>query len=238
MKTTARALLGLLLVCACGSREAGTQLHLTLDFRPARSARTEGATRQFLNDRGDAIRLTQARVTLSSVEIAACQTSAAWRWLRALSPVGTAHAHSASNPQRLGTPHVSGLERADGEALALGTLEPPPGRYCRAHLVFAPADEDAEGLARYADMEGRTVVLEGEWTPATGGAPRAFRVESTGVFNADVALDAVALTPESLEAVRTVHLAYDQWLDGVDLAAPDASDRVLRNVARAVTLGP
>ena len=238
MKTSALAWLALLLVCACGSREVGTQLHLTLDFQPARAARTEDGSRHFLNDRGDGIRLTRARVTLSSVEIAACQTSAAWRWLRALSPVGTAHAHSASNPQRLGTPHVSGLERADGEPLALGTLEPPPGRYCRAHLVFAPADADAEGLARHADMEGRTVVLEGEWTPAAGGAPRAFRVESAGVFNADVALEDVALLPESLEAARTVHLAYDRWLDGVEPTSDEAREQVLRNLARSVTISP
>ena len=30
-------------------------------------------------------------------------------------------------------------------------------------------------------------------------------------------------------------LTYDRWLDGVDLAAPDVSEQVLRNVARAVT---
>jgi len=235
MKTPARLLL-LLTLGACGTREEGTRFHLGLDFRPAREARAEGTARQFVNDRGDSITLTRARVTLSSVELFPCPTSGAWKWLRMLSPVGTAYAHSASSPQRLGTPHVNGLELADGEPVTLGTLHPAPGRYCRAHLVFAPADADAEGLGLHGDMEGRTLMLEGEWTPAAGGAPRRFHVESAGLFNADVALDGVVLSEESLEASRTLHLTYDQWLDGVDLASPEASEQVLRNVARAVTI--
>jgi|GEM_PF-343488 len=235
MKTPASHLFILLTLCACGSREEGTRFHLDLDFRPAREARTDGTARQFVNDRGDHITLTRARVTLSSVEIFACQTSTAWKWLRALSPIGTAHAHSESSPQRLGIPHVNGLDLADGESVMLGTLHPAPGRYCRAHLVFAPADADAEGLGTHGDMEGRTLMLEGEWTPAGGGTARSFHLESAGVFNTEVVLDGVALSEESLEASRTLHLTYDQWLDGVDLASPEASEQVLRNVARAVT---
>ncbi|ATB33487.1 hypothetical protein [Melittangium boletus] len=102
-------------------------------------------------------------------------------------------------------------------------------------MVFAPADADAEGLATHEDMEGRTLMLEGEWTPAGGGTSRSFHLESNGVFNTEVVLDGVALSEESLEASRILHLTYDQWLDGVDLASPDASEQVLRNVARAVT---
>ncbi len=234
-KTLASWLLLTALGAACGMREEGIRFHLALDFRPARETRAEGTARQFLNDRGDRITLTRARVTLSSVEIHPCATSGAWRWLRALSPVGTAHAHSEGTPRRLGIPHINGLELADGEPVALGTLRPPPGRYCRAHLVFAPADADAEGLARHGDMEGRTLMLEGEWIPAGGGAPRRFHVESDGVFNAEVSLDGVDLSEDTLEAGRTLHLTYDRLLDGVDLAAPDVSEQVLRNVARAVT---
>jgi hypothetical protein len=240
MKTPTPLLLALLALCACGSRDEGTQLHLGLDFRPDGNVRTEGTTREFLNDRGDRITLRRAQLTLSSVELLACQTSSAWKWLRALSPIGTAEAHSKSSPQKLGTPYVTGPGPADGEVLALGTLRPPPGSYCRAHLVFAPADADAEGLDSRPDMVGKTFLLEGEWLPAEGGPARAFHLETDGLINAEVMLEGLTLTPDALEASRTLHLAYDRWLDGMDLGASGTrvTDEVLRNVARSVTLQP
>ncbi|MCY1078469.1 hypothetical protein [Archangium lansingense] len=228
----------LLALCACGTREEGLQLHLELDFRPARQAKAEGSTREFTNNQGDRITLTRAHVTLSSVEIIPCQTSSAWRWLRMLSPIGTAHAHEANTPRRLGTPHVSSLERPDGEPLALGTLEPPPGNYCRARLVFAPADADAEGLVPEVNMVGRTLLLEGQVLPADGGPVRPFRLESASLINAELSLEGLSLSPDAMETSRTLHLAYDRWLDGVDLASPEASEQVLRNVAASATLTP
>lgn len=228
----------LLALCACGSREEGIRLHLALQLRPARQVQSEGSTRQFTTAQGAQLTLTRAHVTLSSVEIFPCQTSSAWRWLRLLSPIGTAEAHEAGSPRRLGIPHVSGLELADGEALALGTLEPPPGSYCRARLVFAPADEDAEGLAPGMDMEGKTLLLEGQLVPSGGGPARNFHVETPSLMNAEVWLEGLALTPDALEASRTLHLAYDTWLDGVDLASPEAAEQVLRNVASSATIGP
>jgi hypothetical protein len=133
---------------------------------------------------------------------------------------------------------VIGLERPDGEALALGTLQPPPGTYCRAHLVFGPADADAEGLPAGAGMVGKTLLLEGERVPAGGGAAQPFRLESTSVGNADVMLEGLSLTADALEASRTLHLAYDRWLDGVDLASAEASEQVLRNVASSAAVEP
>ncbi|OJH35748.1 hypothetical protein [Cystobacter ferrugineus] len=240
MKTSSPLLLALLTLCACGYREEGTRLHLGLDFRPAKEVRAEGTTREFLNDRGDRIRLHRARVTLSAVEIFACQKSTAWKWLRALSPIGTAEAHSEGSPRKLGTPYVMGLGPADGEALALGTLRPPPDSYCRVHLLFAPADADAEGLGEHPDMEGKTLVLEGERIPAEGGPAVPFHVETSDIINTEVTLGGLTLSPESLEASRTLHLAYDRWLDGVDsvAAGSSATEQILRNLAGSVTVQP
>lgn len=228
----------LLALCACGSREEGIRLHLALELHPSRPVQTEGSVRQFTTAQGDQLTLTRAHVTLSSVELFPCQTSSAWRWLRMLSPIGTAEAHEAGSPRRLGTPHVSGLELADGESLALGTLEPPPGSYCRARLVFAPADEDAEGLAPGMDMAGRTLLLEGQLAPSGGGTARPFHLETASLTNAEVWLEGLSLSQEALEASRTVHLAYDTWLDGVDPASPDAAEQVLHNVARSASISP
>lgn len=228
----------LLALCACGSREEGIRLHLSLQLRPSRQVQAAGSARQFTTAQGEQLTLSRAHVTLSSVEIFPCETSSAWRWLRMLSPIGTAEAHEAGSPRRLGIPHVSGLGLADGEALALGTLEPPPGSYCRARLVFAPADEDAEGLAPGMGMEGKTLLLEGQLVPSDGGPARPFHLETASLTNAEVWLEGLSLTPEALEASRTLHLAYDTWLDGVDPESPDAAEQVLRNVARSATLDP
>ncbi|ATB39866.1 lipoprotein [Cystobacter fuscus] len=240
MKTSAPLLLALLALCACGYREEGTRLHLGLDFRPAGDVHTQGSTREFLDDRGDRIVLRRAHVTLGAMEIFPCQRSSAWKWLRALSPIGTAEAHSEGSPRKLGTPYVVGLTLADGEALALGTLRPPPDSYCRVHLVFAPADADAEGLGTQPDMEGKTLVLEGERIPADGGPTVPFHLETSDVINAEVSLEGLTLSPESLEANRTLHLAYDQWLDGVDFVATggSATNQILSNLARSVSLQP
>ena len=237
MKRLSSCLLLLVLV-ACGSREEGTQLHLHLEFLSTRQATADGAVRQFTTAQGEHITLRRASVTLSSLEIFPCEPSALGRWLRLLSPIGTAEAHVAGSPRLLGTPHVSGLDQPDGAPLTLGTLRPPPGRYCRARLVFAPADADAEGLSAQSDMVGKTLVLDGEATPAGGGAARPFHVETTELINAEVSLEGLALSEDALEASRTIHLAYDQWLDGVELGSAGTAGAVLRNVARSTTLQP
>ncbi len=225
-------------LAGCGSREEGVRLHLWLAHLPAQEAQVEGPTRHFTNDLGEHITLSRAHVTLSSVEIFPCATGSAWRWLRHLSPVGTAHAHSESNPQRLGVPHVSGLERPDGEALALGTLRPPPGSICRARLTFAPADADAEGLSAAADMEDKTLRLEGSFSPAEGGPSQPFLLESSGVFNVELSVEALTLSADTREADLVIHLAYDRWLDGASPSAPEASAQALRNVGQSAVIAP
>ena len=237
-----KALLGTLCLLSglagCGSREEGLRLHVELVHRAERMVLTEGASRSFTTNLGDRITLRRAFVALSSVELLPCPEPAAWRWLRELSPVGTAYAHSASSPRQLGTPHVSTLERGDGEALELGTLRPPPGRYCWMHLVFSPADADAEGLPADGSMEGRTLVLEGEVLAADSQAPSPFRVESSGLINVELPLVELTLPPEQWEGRQLITLAYDRWLDGVSPLAPGASDEVLRNVANSAALPP
>jgi hypothetical protein len=238
MKTLLAPVLLLLTLCACGSREEGVRLHLGLVLESARGAQAEGTARTFLNGQGDRVTFTRAYVTLESVELRQCpRTSRAWRWLRALSPIGTAEAHTVTNPLRLGTPHVSGLAQAEAAALELGTLQPPAGSYCRAFLVFAPADADAEGLPSDVDMKGKTLLLEGELVPAAGGAARSFRLESSGLVNVDLALDGLTLSADAPEASRVITLAYDRWVDDIDLASAEAAQRVLENVASTATVG-
>jgi hypothetical protein len=222
----------------CGSREEGLRLHLGLVHRAGRGAQVEGSSRHFTNDRGERITLSRAYLTVSSVELIACPSLSTWRWLSRLSPVGTAHAHSESSPRRLGTPHVSSLERPDGELLVLGTLRPPPAAYCRARLVLGPADADAEGEPAQAGMVGKTLRLEGTFAPATGEPVQPFTLESSAVANAELPLEALHLSEETPESHQLITLAYDRWLDGLSPLEPGAAAQALRNAAASAQVAP
>jgi hypothetical protein len=227
-----------LILTGCGWREEGLRLHLGLTHHAVRGARSEGASRHFTTDRGERITLSRAYVTVSSVELIPCPSLSASRWLRQLSPVGTAHAHSESNPRRLGTPHVSSLARSDDEALELGTLHPPPDTYCRVRLVLGPADADAEGEPLLAGMVGKTLLLEGTLDPATGEPAQPFTLESRGVANAELPLEALRLSGESPESHVLITLAYDRWLDGLSVLEPGADAQALRSVAASASIAP
>ncbi|MFP2910506.1 hypothetical protein ACLESD_36805 [Pyxidicoccus sp. 3LFB2] len=242
-RVLAVALLGLT-ACAGGEREEGMVLTLGLTTARARPTVEAGGPRTLVNDRGLRASFTRALVTLGSVELLPCETSGWRRLLRGLSPVSTAWAHSVSSPRRLGTPHVLGLERADGEVTALGTLRPPPGRYCRARLTFQPADADAEGLAAAAegpepmDMVGHSLHLRGTLSAPDSGEAQPFDVSVRGQTSVDVVLDGLTLSEEQPEAALVFTLAWDVWLDGVTSGAPPSRVDLLGNVARSASHQP
>jgi hypothetical protein len=221
----------------CGWREEGLRLHLEIAHHAERGVRLEGGLRSFTTDRGELITLSRAYLTVSSVELIPCPAPSAWRWLRQLSPVGTAYAHSESNPRRLGTPHVSSLERADGEPLELGTVHPPPATYCRALVVLGPADADAEGAPLEGGMMGKTLWLEGTATVA-GEPARPFLLESSAIATVELPLEALRLSEEAPESRQLITLAYDRWLDGLSALEPGAATQVLRNVAASASMAP
>ncbi|RKG85529.1 hypothetical protein [Corallococcus terminator] len=225
----------------CGERVDGVHVTLGLEHRAtSHGVEASGGERSFTRTDGQTLTLTRGYVTLGSVELKPCEEALGWRLLRAVSPIGTAHAHSTGSPRLLGTPHVSGLERPDGNVLTLGTLRPAPGRYCRARLTFEPADTDAEGLALAADsgvdMVGRTLWLEGTRVPAGGGEPQPFRLVTSNIASVEVVLDGLTLSEEEPVAERTFVLAWDRWLASVDLESQGAAATVLDTVARSVAM--
>jgi hypothetical protein len=225
---------------ACGERVEGVHVALGLEHRATTpGVQASGGERSFTRPDGQTLTLTRGYVTLGSVELKPCEAALGWRLLQALSPIGAAHAHSTGSPLRLGTPHVSGLERPDGNVLALGWVRPPPGRYCRARLTFEPADADAEGLSSVAsgvDMVGRTLWLEGTRTPSGGGEPRPFRLVTSNLATVDVVLNGLTVSEEEPAAERTFVLAWDAWLATVDLDSEGAATAVLDTVARSVAM--
>ncbi|NOK33779.1 hypothetical protein [Corallococcus exercitus] len=230
--------LGLLCaLSACGERVDGMRVTLGLEHRAAHGVQAASGERSFTRADGQTLTLTRGYVALGSVELKPCEEALGWRLLKALSPIGTAQAHSVGSPLKLGTPHVSGLERPDGNVLTLGTLRPPPGRYCRARLTFEPADADAEGLpGGDVDMVDHTLWLEGTRVPAGGGEPQPFKLVSSNIATVDVVLDGLTLSEDEPTAERTFALAWDTWLATVNLESRDAAASALDTVARSVAM--
>jgi len=230
----------LLLLAACGGGERieGMSLSLGITTARTRSAPVPSSGRTLVTDAGAEATLSGARFTLGSVELLPCE-STGWRWQRlwdALSPVGTAWAHTVSSATRLGTPHVITLRDRDGEVLPLGELRPAPGRYCRARLTFEPADDDAVGLsdAQGSDMVGLSLHVSGTVAGADGATP--FDVKARGRSSVDVSLDGLELSEDAPRATRVFTLAWDSWLDGLAPGGSPGNLDVLGNVARSASL--
>ncbi|MFP2958174.1 hypothetical protein ACLEPN_10135 [Myxococcus sp. 1LA] len=226
--------------CGGGNHEAGMTLDLSLITARARPISGAAGARELMNDQGSRAVLTSGFVTLGSVELMPCAELGWKRLLRQLSPVGTAWAHTVSNPTRLGTPHVVSLGNEDGTVIRLGQVRPPPGRYCHARLTFEPADDDAEGLAAAAqgdapvDMVGRSLHLRGTLATGQDGEPQPFEASFQTRATVDVLLEWVTLSEEQPHAELVFALSWDTWLDGVNAEQPPANVDLVGNVARSV----
>jgi hypothetical protein len=220
----------------CGSTEGGTRLYVGIEHHFAGSSpvlHAEDAPRQFTTDLGHEVTLEQGYVTLSAVELFACEDGHASFWQelrRSLTLIPEAHAHSEpSSDLELTVPVVDDLLRADGEAHVFGQLSPPAGEYCRVQLTFGAADSDAEELPATPDMVGVTLHLSG--TVLSGvAAPQPFTYRSSGglirsmdLVDASGASAPLVLDGGHPEADLVVGLVYDTWLDGLALDSATAS---------------
>ncbi|WP_426755581.1 hypothetical protein [Myxococcus sp. Y35] len=227
--------------CGGGSREDGMTLDLALTTGRARPISGAAGARELMNDQGVHAVLTSGFVTLGSVELLPCAEVGWKRFLRQLSPVGTAWAHhTVGNPTRLDIAHVVSLGSSDGTVIPLGSLHPPPGRYCHARLNFEPAGDDAEGLSAAAqgdapvDMVGRSLHLRGTLSTGQEGEPQPFEVSFQTRASVDVLLEWVTLSEAEPHAQLVFALTWDTWLDGVSAEQPPANVDLVGNVARSV----
>ena len=124
-----------------------------------------------------------------------------------------------------------------GGTLALGTLPPPPGRYCGVRLALAPADGDAMGLPD-TSMEGLSIRLEG-FFQMPGQEPTPLGVSTTMAASAPASLALTLGDDGQRSATLTVRLSGEHWLDGIDLAtasADELSQAVVKAVAGSLTV--
>lgn len=100
--------------------------------------------------------LESASLALGSVELVACEGAAD---VQSTSTGTLSLLHVEGSPTLLGISAILDLKSA-GAAIALGALQPPPGRYCSIRQRYFAADVDAIGLTASHDV-GSTLVVRG-----------------------------------------------------------------------------
>lgn len=148
-----------LLSIACASEQAGIEVEFSLVSKPIQPTTSAD---------GRAVVIEHGSLALASVELVPCEAAATGP--RSNGELGLLHVEGS--PTLLGTSAILALDA--NATTALGTLAPPPGRYCAVRQHFAAADTDAAGLSDQSDV-GQTLRLLG----TIGGAPFELRTEST-----------------------------------------------------------
>jgi hypothetical protein len=236
-------LLAGLLPAACASADVpGFEVEVSMSAPPeSAGARPLALT----NDRGYVVELDRGYLVTATVELDACDGVAAaphphW-WhaaARYLSWEGAAWAHEHGSPTRLGAPFVLPLVGAGRDGV-LGTLRPPPARYCRVRVGLGPADADAHGLPADVRLVGKTCFLSGRFS-ASGQAPRPFAIDSAATLEIDLPLGPLVLSDASPRR-RTLVLGMTaaRWFDGIDFSAMPADEiarRLLEGVRASLTV--
>lgn len=194
------------------------------------------AVRQLTTDLGYRVELARAYVVIEQVKLIACpeEPGAAAAARRLLWPRGLALAHGADDdPTLLGVPYVEDAMRADFDPGEIGTIRPPPGRYCQARVVIAPADDDAEALPVDIDMVGASLYLEGTYQAAGAAEPTRFVLRSSDRREAVIPLvdryggEPTPLVLDGGHRVARVPIGSltNFWLDGIDFDSASAAER-------------
>ncbi|MFN3197114.1 MAG: hypothetical protein ACE366_01680 [Bradymonadia bacterium] len=200
------------LLASCLTQRDGITVDVSLQHQSARITHPQGS-----------LEISNLGLTIWSTALVRCtpeETSGgALRWL-----IGTAHAHSASDPTRSGVPVVSDVAHLPETGAALAMLSPPPGRWCTLEVTLAPADADAVGLDDHTHMEGRTFDLDGTLRTS---ADESISVRVLGAAQSTISLPLGPL--ELSDATDHVHIAVgldlEAWLAEVDLLDDDAAAR-------------
>jgi hypothetical protein len=112
------------------------------------------------------------------------------------------------------------MESAGG-AEFVGTMKPPPGRYCAIRILGLPADQDAVGLKEETqEMMHHTVLVTGRWrdpsaTPAEDRVLRA-RVPDSLVY--ELSLDHPLVFDRPVLQQVSIQIDHTSWFDGIDFA--------------------
>ncbi len=173
------------------------------------SSGVDRSARAWVSDAGESIHVIRGYISMSDLEIVRCeQPVARWHWP---SLIGEAHAHTTSSPTKIGSPVVEDV--LSYNQFTVGTLAPPPARYCSVKGHFGPADLDATNLPRDFSMVGKTFKLE----VTMGALQRELTIEGAQriPFEVGATIDVSGATPHASVIVGKDASA---WFRGIDFA--------------------
>lgn len=195
-------------VLGCGGDEDGLRVEVSAE--PPASAGSPG--QRFTTDLGYEVRLQSAYVASGGVELKPCAGAGQGR-----GRAGIAWAHSAGSPTRLGDSFVLSLGPAASGRKALGTMAPPPGRYCGLALDLQAADADARELPD-GSMVGLSLRIEGFFRAPGASDEVAFSASTRAAASATAAL-ALELADGGVEQAQVAARWREvRWFDGIDMA--------------------
>ncbi len=152
-------------VCiGCVKTEPGIEVEISVGADAAGVQLVEGGSAiAVTNNLGYEIEVQVGRLNVQGARIVSCQehNGVGGFAQRQDGLVTLGQAHSLATPVESGDPLV--VDLLDGQAIkTLGTLAPPPDRYCALQVSFLPADDDARSLPDDA-MVGQTLRVSGRW---------------------------------------------------------------------------
>ncbi len=117
--------------------------------------------------------------------------------------------------------------------LLLAELHPPSGAYCRAVIGAAASDPAVAPVD--LDMRGASMLVDGFWRASPTAPWQAFLLRESAAFDVTVQLGEREIANGATLEILLSRSA-DAWLDGVDLAAPDAARDLLARLHESTTV--
>jgi len=218
--------LALILGCGTSTEEAG--LSVSVSLAAPSSPALEGGVRTIRTDLGYEVRIERGYLATGSVGLLPCGDQhhhhlqeLGSRLLELLVPKAYAH-HTGGSPIELAVGAVESLLAPSDAWIALGSLAPPPDRYCGLRLTASPADGSNIGHPADGEMQGRTLRLEGTYQHDDAAEPTPFTLDAAVSFDVDLHFEAIDLGPAGDQtASLSIRKALDTWFDGIDLEADD-----------------
>ncbi|MEM7138122.1 MAG: hypothetical protein AAF500_16190 [Myxococcota bacterium] len=184
------------------------------------------------SDADTRIWLDRALIAMGPVQLVECDNFA--RVLGRFFTASRAKAHAPETPTQLGTPFVLDLLESTGFSFVVGTIRPPPGRYCGVRVVGTPADADAVGLKNNSEMLNSSVLLAGEAEDTNTLARTPFRVQIRATVVRELRFEDPLVLDRPTTVNVSVRIDHMRWFDGIDFALfADAEGAAVQQMLRS-----
>ncbi|MGB5812001.1 MAG: hypothetical protein WBG86_15790 [Polyangiales bacterium] len=222
------ACMALVLLTACTRTTDGIEVDIAYQTPPTPQAvRTDMEYKVWLD---------RALLVLGPVELVECDNFARTVW--GLFTAGRARAHAPETPTSLGVPFVLDLLEEGGFGYVVGTIRPPPGRYCGIRVIGAPADGDAANLKGNLEMLESSVFLSGEIEPPDGAERTPFFVQVQDPLVRELRFEEPLVFDSPRSVSVSVRIDHIRWFDGIDFAQlgiAAVQERLTENIVSSMT---